>query len=171
VVVRSWRARDSQKKRLYAAEEQVPGIRDTSRLCDVTELQGFVDRIVSSAWFQARWPIPAIRVKDGRGRTRAGGSASDHSITMPRWARSPLITLHEIAHVVIPPGPTVAAHGREYAAAYLALARRFGDPGQGDQLEAAFILQRVRYRPKRRSTSPGNAAALVRWRACQQAQP
>jgi putative metallohydrolase (TIGR04338 family) len=130
-------------------------------------LQDFVDRVVSSAWFQARWPIPTIR----RGRSRAGGFAANRSISMPRWARSPLVTLHEIAHVVVPPSPTVAPHGREYAAAYLALVRRFGDPGQGDELETAFIAERVRYRPKRRSTSPGNAAALARWRERQAVSP
>ena len=133
------RPRDSQRARLYRAEGEV----DTGRrLPTVARMQAYVDEIAGADWFLARWGARAFEVRPGFGHRRA--TADEHGILqMPKWARTELVLLHEIAHCVTP--RTVASHGPEYAGVLLALARRAMSPGTAQSLEDAFTRQRVRW--------------------------
>jgi len=167
------RQRDTQRSKLYAAERAVPGFETDDRLETVADLEAYVSDICNSKWFRAHWPrIKRIAVHDGRRHRRAvaydsrgGGYWGDmvNTISMPRWSRSRMIVLHEIAHLCVP--WMRAAHGWEFADAYLRLVRHFLGQLKHDQLRDAFRRHRVRYAPKRKGTSKGNPAALAAWRA------
>ncbi len=133
------RPRDSQRARLYRAEGEVDVGR---RLPTVAKLQAYVDGLVAADWFLARWGERAFEVRPGFGHRRA--TADEHGVLqMPKWARSELVLLHEVAHCLTP--RTVASHGPEYAGVLLALARRAMSPGTAQFLEDAFVRQRVRW--------------------------
>ncbi len=135
----STRPRDSQRARLYRAEGEVdPG----RRLPTVERMQSWVDGLVATDWFVARWGARAFEVRPGFGHRRA--TADQHGVLqMPKWARTELVLLHEVAHCLTP--VTVASHGPEYAGVLLALARRGMGPATAQLLEDAFARERVRW--------------------------
>lgn len=133
------RPRDSQRARLYRAEGEVDAGR---RLPTVVRMQAWVDGLVATDWFRARWGDRAFEVRPGFGHRRA--TADQHGVLqMPKWARTELVLLHEVAHCLTP--PTCAAHGSEYAGILVALARRGMGPATAQALEDAFARQRVRW--------------------------
>ena len=137
--VANGRPRDSQRARLYRAEGEVDAGR---RLPTVAKMQAYVDEIAGAQWFLARWGERAFEVRPGFGHRRA--TADEHGVLqMPKWARSELVLLHEMAHCLTP--RSVASHGPEYAGVLLALSRRAMSPGTAQSLEDAFARQRVRW--------------------------
>ena len=133
------RPRDSQRARLYRAEEEVGAGRP---LPTVELLQAYVDDLGGTDWFRARWGDRAFEVRPGHGHRRATADR-DGVLQMPRWARTELVLLHEVAHCLTP--TTFAAHGAEYAGVLLSLVRRAVDPGAAQRLEDAFGRNRVRW--------------------------
>ena len=146
------RPRDNQRARLYRAEREAFDVYSeaTPRL-DFAAVERFVARVVGEPWFADRFgTLGAVRIKDGRG-TRHAYSAYDqrrHGVlfSFPRWSRSVPVLLHEIAHPAsMRRHGLIAAHGPEFAAAYLALvARHLGEESHA-RLDAAFAKHRVRY--------------------------
>lgn len=136
----SGRPRDSQRTRLYRAESEVATGR---RLPTVEHMQAYVDELVGAAWFLARWGSTRIEVRPGYGHRRA--TADENGVLqMPRWARTELVVLHEVAHCLTP--AAFAAHGPEYAGALLALVRRAMGVAPAQALEDAFGRHRVAWR-------------------------
>ena len=134
------RPRDSQRARLYRAEGEVdPG----RRLPTVERMQAWVDALVVTDWFVARWGERSFVVRPGYGHRRATADAVNGVLQMPKWARTELVLLHEIAHCLTP--AIFASHGPEYAGVLLALARRGMGLGTAQRLEDAFIAERVRW--------------------------
>ncbi len=133
------RPRDSQRARLYRAEGEV----DPGRgLPTVAKMQAYVDELVGAGWFVTRWGERAFEVRPGFGHRRA--TADEHGVLqMPKWARSELVVLHEVAHCLTP--LALASHGPEYAGVLLALARRAMSPGMAQSLEDAYARQGVRW--------------------------
>ena len=134
------RPRDSQRARLYRAEGLVDAGR---RLPTVGRMQAWVDGLVATDWFVARWGERSFEVRPGFGHRRATADAANGVLQMPKWARSELVLLHEVAHCLTP--LTHASHGPEYAGVLLALARRGMGPATGQRLEDAFAAERVRW--------------------------
>jgi putative metallohydrolase (TIGR04338 family) len=134
------RPRDSQRARLYRAEGLVDAGR---RLPTVERMQAWVDGLVATAWFVARWGDRSFDVRPGFGHRRATADAANGVLQMPKWARSELVLLHEVAHCLTP--ASVASHGPEYAGVLLALIRRGIGPGTAQRLEDAFAAERVRW--------------------------
>lgn len=131
--------RDTQRQRVYDAERSVPRVLiGTGSVDEVVE---FVGQVVGSAWWRKRCTTGVVQVKDGRGRRIA--CAYGNTIKLPRWARSKQIVLHELAHIL---SDGDAPHGREFAAAQLALLDRFGEPGDGKILRDAYTAKRVKWR-------------------------
>ena len=133
------RPRDSQRARLYRAEGEV----DTGRrLPTVDKMQAYVDGLLCADWFLTRWGERTLEVRPGFGHRRA--TANEHGVLqMPKWARTELVLLHEVAHCLTP--VTVASHGPEYAGVLVALARRAMSPGTAQSLEDAFARHRVKW--------------------------
>ena len=149
-------ARDSQRQRVYNAEIdlRVEYHRDRQYLSTMPELQEWVDDVVSSRWFQNRWPVSEVIVKDGRGRRKAYGDAYlrygqwTGEICMPRWSRYKLIILHELAHtatVVQYPYADIAAHGREFCSNFLQLVGRWIGNDVKHELKKCMKDNRVKY--------------------------
>jgi putative metallohydrolase (TIGR04338 family) len=133
------RPRDSQRARLYRAEFAVHHGR---RLATVERMQAWVDGLCAMEWFVARWGSRSFDVRPGFGHRRA--TADENGVLqMPKWARTELVLLHEVAHCLTP--STCASHGPEYAGVLLALARRGMGPGTAQRLEDAFASERVRW--------------------------
>jgi putative metallohydrolase (TIGR04338 family) len=133
------RPRDTQRARLYRAEDELPPGR---RLATVDALQAYVDDLAACAWFTARWGIRRFEVRPGHGHRRATADRSG-VLQLPRWSRTELVVLHEVAHCLTP--ESYAAHGPEYAGVFLSLIRRRLSPGTAQALEDAFIRHRVRW--------------------------
>ena len=133
------RPRDSQRARLYRAENEVdPG----RALPTVAVLQAYVDGVAAKEWFTDRWGARTFDVRPGYGNKRATADA-EGVLQMPRWARREMTVLHEVAHCVTP--VTFAAHGQEYAGVLLALVRRAMGLAPAQALEDSFDRHRVRW--------------------------
>lgn len=135
-------ARDSQKSRLYAAEKEFKnGPHPEYR--KVAQIEEFIAEMIATKWWQARYPhITRIRVKDGRGTRIARGSSQTWQISLPLWARTREIILHEVAHVLTP--DELPAHGREYAQIYYDLLLQFCGPETADKFVIGCIEHRVK---------------------------
>jgi len=137
-----WRKpRDSQRARVYRAEEKVAQILKEPNLGSVEETQAIVDLVIGSDWWRAVAPHrPVVVVADGRGR-RSGGSIGGE-IRLPRRYRTRLVVLHELAHEWAT-CPVRAPHGPDFVAAFLALVEEFHGEQALKSLEQAFAAENV----------------------------
>lgn len=169
--------RDSQKSKVYRAEGLVKKPDANERLETVEEIQAWINSITRKRWWRTyrlpsaekashrKYSIPykSIEVRDGRARRNASGGFG--VIKMPRWSRTKLIILHEVAHAIQTERPS---HGRQFARIYLDLVSRFIGVEAATQLKGAYVAVGVRSGPKRPTTNPGDRAVharLVAWRA------
>jgi putative metallohydrolase (TIGR04338 family) len=156
------RERDSQRKKLYDAERAVFTDFYKPHFTTVQECQAFVDSVlarkrVQSHYKRAKRPV---LVRPGHGARSAFGGYGH--VTLPRWARSRHVILHELAHALEPAG---AAHGWQFAQCYLWLVRQALGVEAAAKLEASFKAHKVRYRkPRTRKpmTQEQREAATVR---------
>ncbi len=142
--------RDNQRQRVYNAERTIPQW-GADRIDDIHALRKYVKKITKSAWYRKRMAKNAdafrwadIEVRDGRCRRNAGGCRFNGYITMPKWSRTRLVILHEIAHVCQP--RISAGHGREYCKVYLALVKKWIGKEASLALKTAFDEHGVKYR-------------------------
>ncbi|KAA0111180.1 TIGR04338 family metallohydrolase [Mycolicibacterium sp. P1-5] len=163
-------ARDSQRSRVYAAEEFVRTLFDRAaqhssrtieffgtqltlppegRFASLPSVQRYVDEVLALPTVSARWPAPGpLRVRARRAETAAhyentGGAGV---IAVPDrssadWAMRELVLLHEIAHHLTPGG---AAHGREFVATFCELAAVVMGPEVGHVLRVVYAKEGVR---------------------------
>lgn len=116
---------------LYAAETAALGDRGL-RWPSVRDVRRYVDGLVASDWFAARWPhLVAVSLeRRGRGSVwstcRAldgegpGGRPTEAVVLLADGALVQHVVLHELAHLLGNPG---AGHDRDFAALHLALVR------------------------------------------------
>lgn len=180
----AWRPeRDSQRGRVYKAEQQLDS---PVTLPTMDDLGQYLKRVLNSKRVWAHFPFLSpktgarrlpIEIKDGRGCVFARGGETQ--LVMPKWARSELIFLHEIAHMIhrrekdspehakIDPSWRTrkgyfAGHGWRYCMIYLQLVRLFLGKADYDMLRHKFKEGRVRYRPPRVMSPEQRAAAVER---------
>jgi putative metallohydrolase (TIGR04338 family) len=115
-----------------------------------------VDRITKTRWWRNREGPPFVHVRDGRGTRFAlaydgsmvlRGEFYPASINLPRWARDPIVVLHELTHLLSPANE--AAHGPTYCRNYLAVVKRFLGEEKHRQLKDSFKENGVKWYPKR----------------------
>lgn len=162
--------RDSQRSKLYAAENDIFRDRDVA-LKSVSDITTYIQEVSSRAPLKKRyghaidlvsWPV---EIRDGRRHRIATAYGVTH-IAMPRWARKDWIVLHELAHIIHArlsfPGMGLrsragsrtrelrggAGHGWQYAAIYLDLVHFCLGKETHDKLKAAFKERKVRFKPK-----------------------
>jgi putative metallohydrolase (TIGR04338 family) len=140
--------RDSQRSKVYKAERTLDQFYKNGM--SIEDVREFVDKIMDSNWLNGKYPRAYVNgkviVKDGRGRRKAGGCFA--YITMPKWSRSKLVVLHELAHSITDrqyEGYGVASHGREFCSIYISLIRRWMSKDVGRALKAAFKTCRVKH--------------------------
>lgn len=148
--------RDSQRSAVYKweravvrshVEAQPAGAKPRYDLLATMELQD-CEALVAEVFrdYRAIQSLPVVR--DGRGARYARGSL--YLISLPRWARTRPIVLHEIAHALEPAGPS---HGPCFARLLLDLLCRYAGV---DKAKARALG--VHQRPRRvRFASPAEA--------------
>ena len=130
--------RDQQRSRVYKAENAVPGW-PGKQFESLKEVDNWVKRIMAGkTWTKHFQRTRPILVKDGRGRRRASGG--NGRIVLQRWARSQMVVLHEIAHVL-----TSDQHGPRFCDTYLNLVSRYLGKETGEALRLAFVNHNVTY--------------------------
>jgi putative metallohydrolase (TIGR04338 family) len=164
-------ARDTQRSRVYAAEEFVRTLFDragqlSSRSIDffgeritlppearfgsVESVQRYVDEVLTLPAVTQRWPdAGAIGVRPRRSATAAHYQNSDGIAviavpdrTRADWAMRELVVLHEVAHHLCDgPGP---AHGPDFTATFCMLAATVMGPEAGHVLRVVYAKEGVR---------------------------
>jgi putative metallohydrolase (TIGR04338 family) len=156
------RERDSQRQRLYKAELVLRPI--SRRFKTMGETQGYVMAVWTDpnvrALFdalhtsRANWGSPP-KIKDGRGRKHAGGCAE--YITLPKWARTEYVILHELAHVFTQrlAGKKVAGHGWQFCQIYHRLVWCIMGERAAAVLMASYEIRHIKHEapavPRRRA--------------------
>lgn len=155
--VKETRPRDSQRSKVYKAEWMLrrAGAPGAERIESVHEIQVYLDKLTASAWWKRNFPHVKFRrrrygepdsvilVKDGRGRSSAGGCSYTQEISMPTWSRTKAVILHEVAHVVSPRG---AWHDWRFCANFLKLVQHCLGKAEADALKLSFKVHKVRYK-------------------------
>lgn len=154
------RVRDSQRSRLYRAEVVLANTFDAPRFPGLASVNLYYSKLLCSAWFQWRYRLGKVEIRDGRGRNSACADVQwrGHEtiptgvIWLPRWARNEPTMLHELAHCccdATPDGRREAAHGWRFAQVYLELVRRQMGQDAERALRESFRKHRVRYKAPR----------------------
>ncbi|MGV0794884.1 TIGR04338 family metallohydrolase [Mycolicibacterium sp. XJ1819] len=162
-------ARDTQRAKVYAAEEFVRILFDRAaergnrvveffgtpltlppeaRFATVESVQRYVDEVLALAAVRRRWPdVVPLRVRARRGTTAAHYELADDGagIAVPDqrvgWALRELVVLHEIAHHLCDVAPP---HGPEFVAAFCELADVVMGPEVGHVLRVVYAKEGVR---------------------------
>ena len=149
--------RDTQRKRVYDAEDAVIGKARLNSLAgklSLAEATSVIMQLCRHPLIQARYE-PMFRapiiVEDGR-KMASGGLLK---IVLPRWARFDWVICHELAHLILHREQQAtfgrrnvyAGHGPEFCSIYLDLVEAAIGIEARQQLIASFIKHRVQYRP------------------------
>jgi putative metallohydrolase (TIGR04338 family) len=161
-------SRDSQRSKVYAAEEFVRVLFDRAaehgnrtieffgtnltlppeaRFASVESVQRYVDDVLTLGSVRARWPAVApLTVRPRRGVTAAHYERDDGAtIAVPerqtRWALRELVVLHEIAHHLCDINPP---HGPEFVATFCELAEAVMGPEAAHVLRVVYAKEGVR---------------------------
>ena len=163
--------RDTQRSRVYAAEEFVRTLFDhaaqrssrsidffgepitlppEARFSSVESIARYVDELLELPAVRAAWPAAdPVAVRSRRGanaahyqRGDAFGVIAVPDRTPAGWALRELVVLHEVAHHLCPgAGP---AHGPEFVATFCALAAAVMGPEAGHVLRVVYAKEGVR---------------------------
>lgn len=181
------RDRDSQRSKVYAAEQSVLGwakpkdaTYDTGRRnLTVEECQEYVDRITHTKWFEKKYGKGyAITVKGGRSSAASWGGRRGH-ITVGVPSRMEWVLLHEVAHNVTTTqyGHLVAGHAWQFCKNYLDLVHHYLGADAAKALKVAFRERRVRFtmprerKPLSEAQAAAQAERLAAARAARAAKP
>ena len=162
-------ARDSQRAKVYAAEEFVRTLFDRAgahgnrsidffgtsltlppeaRFGSLEAVQRYVEQVLSLPAVGTRWPgLEPLTARGRRGVTAAHYSYDGRAgvVAVPdrhtTWALRELVVLHEIAHHVCRCEP---AHGPEFVAAFTELADMVMGPEVGHVLRVVYAKEGVR---------------------------
>lgn len=114
---------DMQKSKVYAWERNFPGWTEDGQM----SLLGCQDLVIKVWREHGITDRCAPSVLDGSGRRSACGGLA--RIKLPRWARSEMVVLHEVAHSLVAYYrrhlPGVPAHGGLYVRIYIDLLVKF----------------------------------------------
>ena len=162
-------SRDTQRSRVYAAEEFVRTLFDHAaqrgsgaidffgeqitlppegRFASVDSVQRYVDDVLSLPTVTRHWPDSGpVQVRARQAATAAHYEATGGVgvIAVPareRWALRELVVLHELAHHVCEPGGP--AHGPAFVAAFCRLTEFVMGPEAGHVLRVVYAKQDVR---------------------------
>ena len=155
---RSGRPVDSQRKRCYAAErwarEQDPALMVTMfpAYDSLYFTARYSRRVYADKWIRGSYPwiIPAdsLHIISGNSNRRRGQARNDNTIVMPAFARYPLYTLHELAHLICWPiylSRGEPGHGPAWSGTFLALVHRCMGFDAGMLLREGFKRERVNF--------------------------
>lgn len=165
-------ARDSQRSRVYAAEEFVRTLFDRAaehnsravdffgtsitlppeaRFASVESVQRYLDQVLALPAVAARWPGTApvsVRARRGAGAahyesTRGAAVIAVSQRLSSDWALRELVVLHELAHHLCG-GDDRPAHGPQFTATFCDLASAVMGPEAGHVLRVVYAKEGVR---------------------------
>ncbi len=159
------RERDSQRKKVYRAEEVLKPY--AKPLKSVADVEDFIEDVWSRKRIQDAFPFSVRNrsmpvVKDGRG-TRIARGGSSH-INIPLWARDTRVVIHEMTHTItVRISYDAPGHGWLFCQNLLIMTLHLMGRKAHDELKASFKQHRVRYTKPRvgKPLSPERRAALV----------
>lgn len=133
------KAVDFQRQRLYDAENTLPERHEILGAGTLDETAAFMEHVIDSDYWKSQ-PHHLMDIRITGGRHHAGCRREEHKarIAMPPSLRTPLVCLHELAHVLAPTGAKIAGHGPEFARAYIGLVEQFMDDDVARRLRVAF---------------------------------
>jgi putative metallohydrolase (TIGR04338 family) len=162
-------ARDTQRAKVYAAEEFVRTLFDRAaehgnrsvdffgtqltlppegRFASVQAVQRYVDDVLAHPGVRHRWPAAGpLTVRARRGATAAHYERADDGATIAvpdrrtSWALRELVALHEIAHHLSIAEPP---HGPDFIATFCELADAVMGPEVGHVLRVVYAKEGVR---------------------------
>jgi putative metallohydrolase (TIGR04338 family) len=162
-------ARDTQRAKVYAAEEFVRTLFDRAsehgnrsvdffgtqltlppegRFASVPAVQHYVDDVLAHPAVGVRWAYAGpLTVRPRRGVTAAHYERSDDGATIAvpeqrtSWALRELVVLHEVAHHLSGADPP---HGPEFVTTYCELAEAVMGPEVGHVLRVVYAKEGVR---------------------------
>lgn len=162
-------ARDTQRAKVYAAEEFVRTMFDRAaehgnrsvdffgtqltlppegRFASVQAVQRYVDDVLAHPGVRHRWPAAGpLTVRARRGATAAHYERADDGATiavpdrLTSWALRELVALHEIAHHLSVAEPP---HGPDFIATFCDLADVVMGPEVGHVLRVVYAKEGVR---------------------------
>lgn len=170
--------RDSQQSKLYRSERESLQV-CSSPLPTISDVRKYLERQSTRKPLQDRYGASVdvtdweLEVGDGRGCRRPLAYGTQ-KITIPRWALTEWVVLHEWAHIILNrlnvnfvPGLGIlnygsrsfelrgpaASHGWQFAAVYLDLVYFCMGKDAAAALKASFKKHKVRYSPKRTRTA------------------
>lgn len=185
--------RDTQRSKLYRAEREAWQVLSCP-LPTISDIRQYLEKQSTRKPLQRRYGASVnvtdweLEIADGRGcqHARANGT---QKITIPRWARTEWVVLHEWAHIIhkrlnisFVPGSGIlnygsrsfelrgpaAPHGWQFASIYLDLVHFCISEEAARALKVAFKAHNVRYRPKpTRTVTEEQLARLAAMRASQ----
>jgi len=146
------RARDTQRGKVYKAEEHLPEALKGRKFETLVECQAYYDRIVHSRWWLRRAMPTQIFLRDGRGTrmARAYSNWAGGYINLPRWSRKEIVMLHELAHILHRRSNRYLgradprSHGASFVRAFLDLVRRWMGPETAKVLRESMLEPGVR---------------------------
>ena len=150
VIIARRRPPDSQRERLYTAENQVKAsLRDP--LPTISEMQDYVDGILRSRWsqdyFGSRMLTPITVVGKRRwNQRRANARCFTSEISMSKELRSKFVLIHEVCHILTDRfyGQRMSeGHGPEFATFELMLVNHFLGTEDCQELLEAFARNGV----------------------------
>jgi len=144
--------RDFQRKAVYTAERALPE-HDNGHM-DIHGCRAFVQKVLKSKRVFKLTHIKtnetlyrdfcqSIEVRDGRGTRWAKGGR--YFISLPKWARTKLVILHELAHSFTIRRYSNAKHGPEFCHVFLNVVRMMMGKEVAGRLEESFCKQKVDY--------------------------
>jgi hypothetical protein len=138
--------RDAQRRRVYLAETPLGG----RRLPVLPDCAQFVDHVVGSLWWQARFPAHGLgqvpRLRPGYGARHAFFRIDEDgpTITLPRRYRTTGVMLHELCHWALADDDDLPNHGRTFARLLLDATNEFGGGRRGEALATNYAEHGVR---------------------------
>jgi putative metallohydrolase (TIGR04338 family) len=134
--------RDNQRERVYRGERQ-SGLQQNQvevKPLSIKECQKFVNRVVARKSITKVYGKRIITVEAGRGGGRAFHDWRGRVISLGRWARQPIVLLHEISHHL---APYHVSHGPEFVEIMLKLTRQVLGKEAEEKLLASYALNGV----------------------------
>lgn len=143
------RPRDSQRQRLYDAERKLIDLFTVDKL-PLDQIQDLVNRAQQSDVYKEYLPKDKKKIVVKKGRSGCSAYGNKLGITLPTWAQTKMIAMHELAHVMVirkDPEATHEPHGWLFARMYLDLVFWCYGESVRDKLKHSFDLHRVAYTP------------------------
>ena len=152
--------RDSQKSRVYRAETPLGG----RRLPHLDDCAAFVDEVVGSLWWTARFPtrdlarVPRLRPGNGARQAFYRDEPTGPTITLPRRYRTSAVVLHELVHWSLGSDLDIPSHGRTFARVFLDATAEFMGDAKRELLAAGYAEHGVHIGPPPRVSPVGGYA-------------